>query len=427
MKKNNGLSDKRLLEALEYIDEKFINEAASQIKTRPKNGAHAPDGSGFRKSIMLTLALAAGFLVISTFIPMVTYVIRNHTNISGGPGGTADENTLEAETTFEAEISYEEIVTEPGVEYNGSRGLAYKIAEDGKSAWLFGIGTCTDSKIFVASTYDGLPVTMIGKEALVGYDRVKEITIPDSVTEIGEGAFKNCTGLSSIGIPDTVSVIGANAFENCTSLGVLFLPDSLEVIETGLFKNCVSLRTVEARNKLKYIAAGAFEGCTGLSSLGFNGTYDQWHKVSLDANWNTGSDIRRIDANTGSFSLTPYTSSDGIKYKSNTPSGLVTVSGIGTCTEKDIVIADRYANKQVCIIGKEAFAGCTQIESVKIPDIMWIIEERAFAGCTNLTEVYYQGTIDEWQYVVKEADWNKDCPFTVVHCRDGDVSVSDAP
>ena len=35
MKKNDGFRDKRLLEALEYIDEKFVDEAAEQIKARP--------------------------------------------------------------------------------------------------------------------------------------------------------------------------------------------------------------------------------------------------------------------------------------------------------------------------------------------------------------------------------------------------------
>ena len=80
MKKNNGLRDKRLLEAFEYIDEKYIDEAAEQIKARPKDGAHAADGSGFRKSIRLTLALAAGLLIISAFIPLVHHIINNYLN-----------------------------------------------------------------------------------------------------------------------------------------------------------------------------------------------------------------------------------------------------------------------------------------------------------------------------------------------------------
>lgn len=423
MKRHSEHTDKRLIGALDHIDDRFVAEAANKIKERP--AATATEKISKKKHFGYLSRLAACLIIMGAVLPIVTYLLRHYADHSDHPAGTASPPAGIASDNTSSALYADDTSAEKDPLHDGSEGLIYQINNDGTSYTLVSRGSCSTAEVYVASTYDGLPVTAIGDLAFANFTECELIIIPETVTSIGIGAFKDCKNLKSCGISDTVERIGANAFENCISLKILFLPDSLEVIESGLFKNCTSLSTVEARNKLKRIDAGAFDGCTALSSLGFNGTKSQWESVSLDNNWNTGSDIRRIDANTGSFSLTPYISSEGIKYKSNTPSGLVTVSGIGICTEKDIVIADRYANKQVCIIGKEAFADCTQIESVKIPDIMWIIEERAFAGCTNLTDVYYQGTIDEWQYVVKEADWNKDCPFTVVHCLDGDVSVSD--
>ncbi len=416
MKKENRFEDKRLLGAIDYIDDRFIAEAAQKIKQRTV--VKATGAISKKKHFRYLARLVACLVFLSAVIPAATYVLRHYADFSDHPAGSTPDNTSSV-------LSSDDSTAENTPEQDGGDGLIYQINNDGASYTLVSRGSCSAAQVYIPETYNGLPVTAIGDLAFVNYAKCELIIIPKTVTSIGIGAFKDCTSLKSCGISDTVERIGANAFENCISLKTLFLPDSLEVIETGLFKNCTSLSTVEARNKLKHIAAGAFEGCTALSSLNFNGTKKQWESVSLDKNWNTGSGIRRIDANSGSFSLTPYVGSTGLEYKYDTPKYLATVSGIGSCKEKDIVIADSYRNLQVCFIGKEAFADCTQIESVKIPDIMWIIEERAFAGCTNLTDVYYQGTIHEWQNVVKEADWNKDCPFAVVHCLDGDVSVYD--
>ncbi|MBQ4141518.1 MAG: leucine-rich repeat protein [Clostridia bacterium] len=420
MKKGNRIEDKRLLGAIDYIDDRFIAEAAQKIKQR--STATATEKTSKKKHFGYLSRLAACLIIMGAVLPIVTYLLRHYADHSDHPAGTASPPAGIASDNTSSVLYADDTSAENDPLHDGSKGLIYQINNDGTSYTLVSRGSCSTAEVHVASTYDGLPVTAIGDLAFANFTECELLIIPETVTSIGIGAFKDCKNLESCDISDTVERIGANAFENCISLNTLFLPDSLEVIESGLFKNCTSLRTVEARNKLKRIDAGAFDGCTALSSLNFNGTKSQWESVSLDNNWNTGSDIRRIDANSGSFSLTPYVGSDGLKYKCDITA---TVLGIGSCKEKDIVIADRYRDLQVCFIGKEAFADCTQIESVKIPDIMWIIEERAFAGCTNLTDVYYQGTIDEWQYVVKEADWNKDCPFTVVHCLDGDVSVSD--
>ena len=64
----------------------------------------------------------------------------------------------------------------------------------------------------IAETYNGLPVTAIGEGAFKGCDRLKSVTIPDSVKSIGSEAFSDCHFLGSITIPDGVTTIGEDAF-----------------------------------------------------------------------------------------------------------------------------------------------------------------------------------------------------------------------
>ena len=66
----------------------------------------------------------------------------------------------------------------------------------------------------------GRKVSVIGDKAFNACTGLKEVIIPDSVTQIGGGAFYECSGLVSVSIPDSVTQIEDYAFCLCTSLAV---------------------------------------------------------------------------------------------------------------------------------------------------------------------------------------------------------------
>ena len=63
------------------------------------------------------------------------------------------------------------------------------------------------------------------------------------------------------------------------------------------------------------------------------------------------------------------------------------VSGIGTCTDTDIVIPETYNGKAVTMIGESAFYNCYRLTSVEIGDSVTMIGESAFDYCRSLTSV----------------------------------------
>lgn len=63
------------------------------------------------------------------------------------------------------------------------------------------------------------------------------------------------------------------------------------------------------------------------------------------------------------------------------------VNGIGSCTDTDICIPEKYNNLPVTEIAYGAFAECTKLTSVTIPNSVTIIEDEAFRGCYGLTSV----------------------------------------
>ena len=73
-------------------------------------------------------------------------------------------------------------------------------------------------------------------------------------------------------------------------------------------------------------------------------------------------------------------SSVGLKFELNEDGKGYTVTGIGTCTEPDIIIG-KYNNLPVTIIGNRAFQDCTGLTSVTIGNSITSIEEKAFYNC----------------------------------------------
>ena len=55
-----------------------------------------------------------------------------------------------------------------------------------------------------------------------GFNKIKTVTIPNTVEEISIGAFAFCKGLVSVTIPQSVTRIEYNAFEECNNLKTVY-------------------------------------------------------------------------------------------------------------------------------------------------------------------------------------------------------------
>ena len=96
---------------------------------------------------------------------------------------------------------------------------------------------------------------------------VKNVVIPDSVTNIDNSAFYGCMNLAEINIPDTVTHIGACAFEKCSSLTEIKLPKRIKAIPLGTFSGCSSLTKIAIPDGVTRISDEAFRGCSSLTTV----------------------------------------------------------------------------------------------------------------------------------------------------------------
>ncbi|GEM_PF-6444314 len=179
--------------------------------------------------------------------------------------------------------------------------------------------------VSVPSSYNGKPVTSIGRTAFSSCIRLSEITIPNSVTNIGIAAFEDCISLRKITIPNSVISIGDDAFLGCSRL-------------TGIIIG----------NSVTSIGSYAFNMCSGLTSIAV-------------ASGNT-------------------------KYHSNGNCLIETASKTLILGCKNSVIP---SDGSVTSIGRGAFSGCSSLTSIAIPNSVTSIGRGAFSGCSSLTSVTF--------------------------------------
>lgn len=187
-----------------------------------------------------------------------------------------------------------------------SNGLSFEQNEKGYS--LVGRGDCTDTVVVVPATYQGQPVTKIGRWAFYK-DGITEIAIPDSVVEIQDEAFKGCSSLSKVELGANLKIIGKWAFQGCDKLTNINLPDSITVIEdwafdgcrklVGLtlpknlksignfaFYNCSALTQITFYGNLTKIGEEAFARCTKVASITYFGSQSNWKQIKKGNDWN---------------------------------------------------------------------------------------------------------------------------------------------
>ncbi len=233
-------------------------------------------------------------------------------------------------------------------------------------------------------------ITSIGYKAFYN-STLKEIVIPESVTDIEEYAFGSCSKLTSVTISDGVTSIGNNAFSYCSSLTSITIPNSVTNIGSYAFRNC-SITSITIPESVTYIGSYAFLSSTLTSII--------WNAKNCNDFRDDPNHI--YDPNFTIFGKNDYVHTiifgENVEYipehlcydmnslKSITIPESVTSIGYGAynwCTS----LASVTLGNSVTNIGGYAFSNCA-LTSITIPESVTSIGYAAFA-CSSLTSVVW--------------------------------------
>ena len=257
-------------------------------------------------------------------------------------------------------------------------------------------------------TYQGTEysVTAIGEWAFYNRSSLTSVTIPNSVTTIEYWAFFNCSSLTSVTLGNSVTSIGGEAFSGCSSLTSVTIPNSVTSIGDFAFNGCSSLTSVTCLRSNSPSLGGnnVFDGTPNNKTLtipcGCESEYADWQNATT---WASIDCIETIGSRFTIGDLTyEITSETEVKVQACTQSATSvvipeTVTYQGTTYSVTSIGATAFAYcssltsvtipNSVTSIGNYAFQNCSSLTSVTIPNSVTSIGNSAFWGCSSLTSV----------------------------------------
>lgn len=131
-------------------------------------------------------------------------------------------------------------------------------------------------------THITLPAHMksIGRKAFSENDRLASVTMPQTLLSMGQGAFEHCYALTSIVIPDSLRIIPKEAFNSCIKFSSITWNNDVEEIGDYAFWALSQLSQTHITNldfpaSLRKVGDCAFGACTNnLRSVTFHGQVD---------------------------------------------------------------------------------------------------------------------------------------------------------
>ncbi len=135
---------------------------------------------------------------------------------------------------------------------------------------VYGGGSVIDytgdgKQIFVPSKHGGTTIVAIGDGVFEGAE-LEQVFLPQSVASIGSYAFYKCSHLSAIDLSN-VSVLGKFAFGGCERLDGNADISLLATVPEGAFANCQQLDSVQFGSQLTEIGSDAFVNCSSLTEV----------------------------------------------------------------------------------------------------------------------------------------------------------------
>ena len=234
------------------------------------------------------------------------------------------------------------------------------------------------------------PVVTLSEEAFAGCQSLSRVEWNSNLETIGEYAFQNCKLLSQAILPDSVRDIGRYAFSSCSALENLVIPAGAEV-RSYAFRDCSGLKTLTIGDNA-HIYGQAFSGCSNITAIHMGKDVvlekNAFYQVSMSGECGEAMSWS-LDIGTGTMSLTG--SGEMTDY---TPESPAPWSGFAS-----MIRFVEFGNS-VSDIGSYAFAGCTGLEGLVLPDSIRTLSENSFHGCENLV---YLELPDGIQHIGKDA------------------------
>ena len=298
-------------------------------------------------------------------------------------------------------------------------GITYELSEDGSYAIVTGYeGTAT--KVMIADTYEGKPVTEVKQWAFQDKP-ITTIIIPDSVKKIGSDAFRDCN-LSEVSLSNNLTEIGDYAFFGCsvnvcnkyehlyylgseenpylvlfeaepldyTNKDVVIHPDT-KIIHSHALKN-TNITKIDIHDNIVQIGCHAFQECKKLESVTLGTAITELSGgIFRDCH-----ELKEITVKGTLTKINDYAFYYCKALESFTIPNTVTYIGDGAFNTTGLTSV--VMPNSVTHLGTSAFSYCESLHTIVMSDALEEVPYNAFQNCTNLKNLTIGANVKKIKY-----------------------------
>ncbi|MBR3934259.1 MAG: leucine-rich repeat protein [Clostridia bacterium] len=210
---------------------------------------------------------------------------------------------------------------------------------------------------------------------------ITELKISDKTENIAEYAFSGCNNLKTAVIPDNIKNLGSQTFAHCLNLESIHVGSGLDYLPFGFcYGEMPKLKKITVSDNIKYVSHDSLCISGGMSEP----SYD-------DITGNSGS--HSIKASFWDL-LKTFEEGSGLYYLGNNSNPYVVMfyDGFGEGSTDEVVVFP-YNLKSI------SFGYFPNAKRLLIPKNVTNIATNAFSSCSNLTDIYYEGSKEEWDKI----------------------------
>ncbi len=314
-------------------------------------------------------------------------------------------------------IRYDDVYSKVDETYRGSKEITDVYIEDGITAIAANaFRDCTSLKTV------RLPKTLQtfetddkgGSHCFAGCTTLKEVYIPEGVTQIPAGTFDGCFFLRNVSLPEGLETISYEAFRD-TAITEIKLPDTLKFLgrESLPFENIKALELPDNLTSIYYVSSKVLFVRENSPTHNFLQRYTRTYPEETQIIFKDGGPYvepfdPEVSTDESLYTLPNVQIPKEPEYDLSTysPFGtkgatkiIIRYEDVGdTIDESDNLhgnteITDVYIEDGITAIGYGAFKGCTALKSVRLPKTLETFGGEGYGGnsfcmCTSLEAIY---------------------------------------
>ena len=220
---------------------------------------------------------------------------------------------------------------------------------------------------------------IIHKKAFTENMKIKSVVIPNGVTSIGEGAFYHCVNLCQVDFPETLLSIGEKAFRYCDNLEEIIIPKKVRYIGECAFCGENLKRIIIDIDNEVYDSRN---NCNAIIESSTNKLVTGCLETVIP------SDILIIGE--GAFCTVNFNSII-------IPESVTSIEDFAFCSCENLISIT--IPPSVTKLSDFCFAWCDNLIEIKLPQTIKEIYFSAFDDCCSLTNIYFEGSEDDWNKI----------------------------